>query len=326
MQNDRLNSGADAKEPPVDDPWGVLFRVANGELSREQARGLERSLGVEFFWKRLDPQFQPDDKIWSPNMAIAWIAFGDLDKVREASERTIVISGFWEKRVNRRLPSDRDMELELVDILGSEIRDFEFYEVAVGMFCEREEKDCLIRNTRAAQELWGAAANGEVTATALKNGQFPPVVIPATEWPYLRFAKDVEPRAHYEKGRLIGVFGPSTIRRTDTLFAPDGSRYLRVRFLANAVTHRWPASEVAADGVDAKHDLQAALDALKRALQDRVANQNDPLPTEVECVEISREIARSHGVYISRDNVRDMRNELNINGKPGPRGPRKITR
>lgn len=225
------------------DPWEILLSVRQGKITREQARELVIPLRVKLFWKPLISHFEPDDGFWSPNMCIAWIAYGDQDKVDEIAEKRWSVEGFWEKRLRPREAIDEKMEAEVLDLIGGEVIPHrEYYDCRFWLLCGDDQGlDRPMRKRNAAKELWCAAASKqlEFIAIGLRDGLFPPVEIPAAEWPYLRFAQHFETIPLLEDGRVNGTWSPS-ISRPDTLFAPDGSCYRRVRFPADAVKKLWP--------------------------------------------------------------------------------------
>ncbi len=177
--------------------------LESGRTTPEAAEDQARALGVEALTPNLDlARFDPmNETHWTLAMAVAWITWADLERVRDCLPRWREIhrSWFWREHVDAN--SD----------IGAHARSGWFLEqthkgeapllyLSLCEACEASEGAPLNSAQRhtvyeARQQLWAHLAASKISATTIHKGA--PHAIPAYEWPHLEAGEHRERDALY---------------------------------------------------------------------------------------------------------------------------------
>lgn len=200
----RTSWGAMMDEREAREARQALFNdLESGRTTPEAADDRARALGLEALTPSLDAaHFDPmSETYWTLAMAVAWIAWADLERVRECMPnwREKHLSWFWREYVDANAES------------GAQVRSGWFLErthkgeapLLYLSLCEASKAgegappDLPQRHTvhEAKKQLWERLSSGEITATTLFNGA--PHAIPAHEWTHLQADEHLERDALY---------------------------------------------------------------------------------------------------------------------------------
>jgi hypothetical protein len=207
------------KEPPHVDSHGtandieaqteeVLSRVESGGMTTDAAEGWANARGLPRFTGRPDPStFDPmSAPSWTPLQAVAWIAYRDVEEVRNVSTEFRQHWFLWHPYTSalaaslRRLMSDLRLEPEGSD-QGWHIEKVSqpsFYSFVdpeqralEGLAAQEEQSSSGDKGSRADQardELWQALTTGKICATGFIGEAQGRSAIPPIEWTDLTFA------------------------------------------------------------------------------------------------------------------------------------------
>ena len=278
----------------------ILSRVQRGELTPADAESLAKNKGLPPFSKRPDPAiFDPASSLsWTPLQSVAWIAYRDLEEVRNVSTEfrkhwfiwrsTPRISELMLLQTHRRIQQravNKEEETRVqnwrIELAGpASFEAFADPRQRLLMGLKPREAPLSIgaefRKIESARAtLWQALTTKDICATGLLDGDRHRSVIPAIEWNDLTFAPDAP----------------------DTLYNGQGLAYKKVLLDRSEVLELW-------------QDRQRPGDVLLEA-----ARRSSGTLTQKVAVKIARET----GVYSSRQDVRDELRRLGIAGKQGRR-------
>jgi hypothetical protein len=170
---------------------GLYRELESGRTTPEAAEDRARALGLEALTPTLDPaHFDPmSETHWTLAMAVAWVAWADLERVRDCLPRWRERhrSWFWREHVDANSES------------GAKIRGGWFLEqthkgeapLLYLSLCEASEASegaphneaQRVTVHEAKRQLWACLAAGKISATTIYKGA--PHAIPACEWPHL---------------------------------------------------------------------------------------------------------------------------------------------
>ena len=172
----------------------LIGLAQDGIVSGDELETLARTWGIRpFAQKPSEEEYQPQRyPYWTLPMVITWIAFRDMDAVREQINDYRKASWDWQ-RAERRIPIDGGkfwhtvIADELVSDRPASVADLSLKEA----LAEAQDDHGKIVSIKSAREaLWTNLALGKLTASALDAfGSI--TTVPAHEWPYLDLAYEL---------------------------------------------------------------------------------------------------------------------------------------
>ena len=172
----------------------LIGLAQDGIVSGDELEALARTWGIRpFAQKPSEEEYQPQRyPYWTLPMVITWIAFRDMDAVREQINDYRKASWDWQ-RAERRIPIDGGkfwhtvIADELVSDRPASVADLSLKEA----LAEAQDDHGKIVSIKSAREaLWTNLALGKLTASALDAfGSI--TTVPAHEWPYLDLAYEL---------------------------------------------------------------------------------------------------------------------------------------
>jgi hypothetical protein len=179
---------------PADRSW-LFEELSEGRLSPDEAEQQASELGLGPLNPPLDPeQYDPMHLThWTLPMAVAWISWRDMERVREVSPDWRKDALGWRWR-DYRLSGDDGQPR---DISGWYL-EREYHDTPALLFLSLSEAVEVSEGTgddtrqfsiaEARRALWQALADGDLDATTLENGRIHPIA--AAEWGWLETGED----------------------------------------------------------------------------------------------------------------------------------------
>lgn len=169
----------------------LINALHNGEITPEEAENVARLDGLGPLRPSAAPdEHQPDkEAYWTLPMAIAWIVWRTLDRVRQQYDPYRSASPFWFYRTYDSMGAQiRSEEPQggyfLTEQSKASAMDLSLQE-AFGLITERENYLALTTVRLAREDVWRKAGLGRTVAYAVRSSDGEVVPIPDYEWSYL---------------------------------------------------------------------------------------------------------------------------------------------
>lgn len=200
----------------------LISRVRYSEITPDEAEAHAKASGwPPFAYQPALPEFDPLKlSRWPIVMAIAWIAWRDLELTRQQcpefrAECTHWIFREWREPVDGGKSFAARAGWFLERWSGANTATLALHD----HFRQGENDSPSARQMsprEAQQELWQALSDGKLVAEALKNGE--PVDIPQREWSYLKlYAENDQDVLKYDALDRLEAFSAVKLRRDDLL-------------------------------------------------------------------------------------------------------------
>jgi hypothetical protein len=268
----------------------IIARVQRGDITPDDAEQLAKKHGLPPFAGRppsstFDPMSSPT---WTPLQAIAWIAFRDVDEVRNASPEFRQHCYVWLPGPSSLTPSflllARNRGKKSVGWHMEQMGPPSFSSLAdpgqralegLATHADKSLGDATTdKVNRAHDDLWAALVTGEIRATGFVGESRQRSVIRSIEWNDLTLDVDAD----------------------DVVYGHRGLICERVRVNREAILRQWPNEPT----------LESVLRREAKSRKDGRLTQKDAI-----------KIARHAGVYSTREDVRNALSRDELGGKQG---------
>lgn len=199
----------------------IIGKAQEGLWSADRAEQVAARLGVAPLASEPAPDaFDPmGSPVWTLPMAVVWIGWRDIERVRRAQKSFCASCWRWRAYESRR-PIDGGREWRLVK--GWELVQPEpatLFSLSTDEALSTVKSIPMLMSVKSAREaLWTALEEGRMVAAAIKNETGRPVEIPRHEWTYLKPASD---RSFNDSLHFTGSLRPEyqdvTFRRVDLI-------------------------------------------------------------------------------------------------------------
>lgn len=225
----------------------IYSRAQNGEITPAQAEAEAKSNGLEPFASKptlpaFDPMLEPR---WTITMAVAWIAWRDLEIVRDNCPGIRSEWWYWTYR-EERIPVDGGKSFDhragwiLEPHREASTVWLSLTEATIKAELERPAS-AQMSASEAEKALWRRLSEGALIAEAL-NEQGRPIEIPARDWSYLKLFDD----------------GRRDVLRFEALDPTEP--YTQVKFRRDDLLRLWPAAqESAGTSMDAEAFIEPSM-------------------------------------------------------------------
>jgi hypothetical protein len=222
----------------------------------EEAQKIADANGLGPLNKAPDKSLYEPDRLsrWTLSMVVAWIAWRDLERVRDADDeyRRKCFEWIWKRW---RGPENGGTEFAAYEGWWLERRKYQTISLLSIVATDPDARPGHHSVYEAKDLLWSAAEDGRIVGEGIREGKV--VDIPSREWRFLG-------ESEYQDKEVLVLYQnkkDSVFRRTH-----DSATYHEVAFLRTRVLELWPASGIRTPELPAIDAPQTQQEALKKVI------------------------------------------------------------